>query len=403
MENDVLVMLKVAERCNINCRYCYMYNGVDQSWKHRPKFLCDDDLDQVVYRMNEYHRHHPEARLTLEIHGGEPLLMGKKRMAVFLEKIRKGLPKDQLFICAQTNGTLVDREWLSIFQDHEATLSISCDGPPDAHNAHRVSHSGDGTSDAVEKGIRICLGEEWQDVFNGVLSVVDPNFNGAGTVAYFYQLGVKNFDFLLPDSNYLTPPNHIKNYSHQKMSAFLESAFDQWTRYQEPGFRIRMFETFMLGMLGQKPDLDAYGGDLSPILVVESDGSYRLLDVLSICEDGVAKTPLSVQENTVDEFLKLSRGSYPANAGYCTSCPAYATCGGGYLAHRYDGVGYDNPSFYCPVLFDLYRYISAYLSKVIPQEIMPAGIDLPSLDRFRHSLAGHYSTLSRRREAPLLA
>ena len=42
-------VLKIAERCNLNCSYCYMYNKGDLSYLRRPKFMssevgtCDAD------------------------------------------------------------------------------------------------------------------------------------------------------------------------------------------------------------------------------------------------------------------------------------------------------------------------------------------------------------------------
>jgi uncharacterized protein len=285
-------------------------------------------------------------------------------------------------------------EWLEIFDNFQATVSISCDGPPDAHNAHRVGFNGGETSSAVEKAIKLCL-DYPGNIFNGILAVVDPCFNGADTVRYFYGLGVRNMDFLLPDSNYVTPPLHITDYSHEKMDAFLKAAFDCWIAYQDPGFSIRIFETFIKGVLGKRSDLDAFGGDLSPILVVESDGSYRLLDVLAICEDGIAKTSLDVTTNSIDHFLEISRNAYPEHAAFCGACPAFTACGGGYLAHRFNGASYVNPSFYCPVLFSLYKYTVSYLQSVWIAAT-PAGLpDLPLLEGFKTVLMENYNSIIR--------
>jgi hypothetical protein len=35
----VEVVLKVAERCNIDCTYCYMFNKGDESFRRKPKQL----------------------------------------------------------------------------------------------------------------------------------------------------------------------------------------------------------------------------------------------------------------------------------------------------------------------------------------------------------------------------
>jgi len=110
---------------------------------------------------------------------------------------------------------------------------------------------------------------------------------------------------------------------------------------------------------------DAFGGDLWPIVVVESDGSYRLLDVLAICEEGVTETNLHVTTDPLSKYLDYTRSYYPPPSATCRNCEAFTACGGGYLAHRFDGKSYDNPSFYCEVLLGMYRHIRRHLEGTV--------------------------------------
>lgn len=361
---DLLVMVKVAERCNINCSYCYMYQGVDQGWRGRPKLLEESRLDRLIERLEDYRHAYPDARMTLEIHGGEPLLMGKRRADRFLGKLRRRLSARDLVVVTQSNGVLVDNDWLDLYLAHEATLAISCDGPPVAHDRHRVDFAGHGTGSAVERAIRLCLAHPaGSRVFNGVLAVVDPNNDPRRVLRYFHELGVCNIDFLLPDANYAAPPNHICDYTHRKLLDFLCTAFDEWLVLDDPRFRVRIFETFIRGVLGRRSELDAFGGSLSPIVVVESDGSYRLLDVLAICAVDASRTGLNVMTDALEDFVHHASTRYPEMCQSCRTCSAVTACGGGYVPHRFDGLSYDNPSFYCTALFGLYHHVREFLSR----------------------------------------
>ncbi|AXV84743.1 radical SAM protein (plasmid) [Ralstonia solanacearum] len=369
MEGDLLVMVKVAERCNINCSYCYMYQGVDQGWRSRPRFLSDDRLDLLAERLERHRQAYPAARMTLEIHGGEPLLLGKRRTGRFLDNLRRRLSSQDLFIVTQSNGMLLDTEWLDLFAAHEATLAISCDGPPAMHDRHRVGFTGAGTGAQVERALRLCLSHRTEPpVFNGVLAVVDPNNDPRAILQYFHALGVSDIDFLLPDAHYAAPPRHLLGYSHRKLLAFLCQGFDAWITLDDPTFRVRMFETFIRGVLGRRSELDAFGGALAPIVVVESDGSYRLLDVLAICEVDAGLTGLDLSSNTLHECVAHASGRYPDVCDTCRHCVAFGACGGGYVAHRFDGRSYDHPSFYCEALLGFYLHVRAYLvnAGVIP-------------------------------------
>jgi uncharacterized protein len=259
---------------------------------------------------------------------------------------------------------LLDIDWLDIFAENLATIAISCDGPGYMNDRHRLDRRGRPTSATVEKAIKTCLSyKAVPHVFNGVLAVVDPNNYPRETVRYFYELGVPIMDLLLPDANHAYPPIHIESYSHTKLLNFMLEAFSEWLMIDDPRFRIRTFETFIKAFFGEKSELDAFGGDLSSILVIESDGSYRLLDVLSVCEEGRAFTGMHLSTHRLDEFRQVARASYPEPAETCFNCPAFLTCGGGYLPHRFDGHDYRNPSFYCSVLYGLHHYIQRFLTE----------------------------------------
>ena len=74
------VVLKVAQRCNLNCTYCYVYNRGDESWRSRPTFISTDVAVALAGRINEQCEKFALESFTVELHGGEPLLLGKERM-----------------------------------------------------------------------------------------------------------------------------------------------------------------------------------------------------------------------------------------------------------------------------------------------------------------------------------
>ncbi|VVE88572.1 radical SAM protein [Pandoraea bronchicola] len=362
---DLLVMVKVAERCNIDCDYCYMYRGADQGWRQRPKFLSESHLDHLVERLIEHRSAFPSARMTLEIHGGEPLLLGKRRTARFFTHLRNRLSKAELAIVTQSNGVLIDTSWLDLYAEFGATLGISCDGPPALHDRHRYDFAKQGTGARVEQAIRLCLSyPQSRRVFNGVLAVIDPNNDPVRILSYFRALGLSDVDFLLPDANFAAPPRHIQAYTHARLLNFLCRGFDAWLAIDDPGFHVRIFETFIRGVLGRRSELDAFGGALAPIAVVESDGSYRLLDVLSICKTDASFTGLGLETHKLQDFVDLARTRYPEVHAACRQCEAFVACGGGYVAHRFDGESYDNPSFYCSALVGFYRHVRARVNQL---------------------------------------
>ena len=81
-----IFVLKIAELCNLNCGYCYMYQKGDTSFRTRPKFMSKDVAAAMLRRIASYAQRHCIARITLALHGGEPLLQGRNGYSGFCKK-----------------------------------------------------------------------------------------------------------------------------------------------------------------------------------------------------------------------------------------------------------------------------------------------------------------------------
>lgn len=368
MSDSLQIIVKLAERCNLDCEYCYMYRGADQSWRGRPAFLSPAHRERLIERCADYLAGDPVREVTLEFHGGEPLLLGKAAFGAYAARVREVLGGERVALCIQTNGTLLDEEWCDLFDRYGVAWSISSDGPPPIHDRFRVYHDGRGSAAEVERAIRLSAGRG-SPFFSGVLSVIDPANDAAAVVRYFHELGVRQFDMLLPDANYLSPPAHLARYSQDALFDYLRAGFDQWIALDDPGYRIRFFEQIIRGLYGLRSGLDAFGGDLWGMMVIESDGSYQLLDVLRIGGEAEVTTGLTLAAHSMADYLDHTRHLLPEAAATCRACPYFSVCGGGYLPHRFNGRDYDRPSAHCHSLYRIIDYIRLYLQRVTPLEM----------------------------------
>lgn len=355
------------------CPYCYMYSGSDDSWRARPKRLSAVGIERLAVRSKEFLDDYPDVHLTLEFHGGEPLLFGKERFRKSISLLRSALPQDRVTYCLQTNGVLLDQEWCDCFQDNCVHWSISCDGPQRLHDEFRIRNGGSGSHSAVERAILLSIAQPKSGtLFGGVLAVVNTNADGAEIVRYFHGLGVGHFDALLPDATHLTPPVHLARFSQERLLEYLTKAFDAWADLDDPMFHIRTFEHIIGGVFGTKPQLDAWGGGTDWLLVVESDGSYQRLDVLHICGEEFTVTAGSLAGRSFGEHFCLARREETPLCTTCLDCSVVDLCGGGYLPHRFDGKGFDNPSVHCHALKGLITHIHAYVARNTPESVWDA-------------------------------
>jgi uncharacterized protein len=189
------VVVKIAERCNLNCSYCYIYNHEDQSWRDRPKLMSDAVFEQLLVRMREYSDRHAPHRMSLIFHGGEPTLVGARRLDRLAGRAKDALGDRMSGLALQTNGTLIGEAWLDVIRRHSIRVGVSLDGPAEIHDATRVDHFGRGSHKAVIRGLKRRLAAGLNP---GVLCVVSPGRSGLETYQYFRSLGIRRMNFLLP-------------------------------------------------------------------------------------------------------------------------------------------------------------------------------------------------------------
>ncbi|CAA9890974.1 conserved hypothetical protein [Candidatus Methylobacter favarea] len=145
------ILLKVASQCNINCGYCYVYNMGDDSWVDMPNFISQDTIKAVSKELEEL-RKKQQRPFAIVLHGGEPLLLGTRRLETLLHSLRTAIAEEYC-ISIQTNGILISDKILDLYSKFKTSISVSLDGHEITHNANRVGHQGEGTFHHVLKGI----------------------------------------------------------------------------------------------------------------------------------------------------------------------------------------------------------------------------------------------------------
>lgn len=131
-------LLKIHRSCNLSCDYCYVYFAADQSWRRRPASMTVDIVRQTADRIAEHAREHRLPMVRVILHGGEPLMVGKAHLEELLTVLAERLaPEVEVRCSMQSNGTLLDEEFLALLHGHRVGVAVSVDGSPAAHDRHR--------------------------------------------------------------------------------------------------------------------------------------------------------------------------------------------------------------------------------------------------------------------------
>ena len=355
-----------------------MYNLEDRSYLQQPRIMPEEVVLATADRIAKHVERHGITSILVVIHGGEPLLTGKEWMRRFVNTIRHALPiGTECKFSLQTNGVLLDSEWIQLFVDHKITVGLSLDGPQHINDKWRVNHAGRGSYLQSIAGLELLLRSP--DVYAGVLCVVDPEQDGLYIYRHFRELGITNIEFLLPAQyNWDNPPPGHADETSTSVADYLIPIFDNWWAEDNPMVSIRLFDNIIRLLFGYRERVtDAIGGNPMYQAVINTDGSIELPDVLRACSNELVNIGLNVENDSIDAVYAHPAFALPLAGlrGLCATCKACAlhdVCGGGYLPMRFSRKnGFDNPNVFCRDLWKLITHIAEAVTgkiKNIPDE-----------------------------------
>lgn len=346
------VLLKVASRCNLDCGYCYVYNMGDDSWRTMPKRIDAATLVEICAQLGRLQaaQNHPFA---VVLHGGEPLLLGATRLGELFTRLRVELPRS-CSLNVQTNGILIDDEILDLCARQGVRISVSLDGPAEIHDRNRKDRRGRDSHASVVAGLdRMKAHRAADEIFSGVLAVVDPATDPDAIYDYFSSLGAPSIDFLYRDGNHTTLPFGKAAADSVEYGSWMSRILDRYMSDPRPP-RIRVLDDMIRLMLGGSGVKEGVGLTDFGILVIDTDGSVTKNDTLKSTPGGdrfpdhwhVLRYEI-VELVRSSDYLASHSMQRPSSA-VCRACPELAICGGGMVTHRFSADnGYGNPTVFC--------------------------------------------------------
>lgn len=347
------VLIKVASRCNINCTYCYVYNMGDTGWAQMPKTISIETVESVAQALSLLLN--DQARgFAVVLHGGEPLLLGPKRLQKILASLRAALTQ-QCTLNIQTNGILISNDILDICAEYACSLSVSIDGPDEIHNRWRLRHNAQPTHEEVIQGVdKLRHHSKSGSLYSGLLAVIDPSSTPKSVYQHLKELNPPSIDFLYRDGNHSKLPFGKRSPSSTEYGMWMCQLFDIYISDPCPP-KVRLLDDITKLILGGKSQKEGIGLTDFGILIIETDGTISKNDTLKSSYNGADRFEnlWSVHHDRLsevtasDEFAQFHALQKPISR-QCATCLELPVCGGGMPLHRWsDESGYANPSVYC--------------------------------------------------------
>jgi radical SAM protein with 4Fe4S-binding SPASM domain len=370
IDESITVILKLAgETCNINCHYCYE--------KRKPYAQALVLQPETLAKFLDLCGSRP---LYVVLHGGEPLLIGRKRITPLLRELRAY--RGPLQLAMQTNGVMLNNAWLDYFDKAWPGLkiSISLDGDAEA-NAHRVDFADRPTYARTIRALLLLAERQW-DI--GVIAVVTKRALGRAKELMYHYLEFPAIRVLklspCLDFNVVTKDFHTPNRrsiailnpagrgipgwatSPMEYAQFLVDAWDAWRDTR--AFRHFLLEphlSIVRNLAGKESEFTHFSDRKEPFIVtLYPDGRIGSSDELNMPEALLGHVDGC---ESLDHLLRLDtnaslKARLKALLSKCGDCAYRTSCRGGSLADRFRYVGTSYDDEYC----DYRKYIIDYVS-----------------------------------------
>ena len=389
MHNLSLLLKPASYRCNLECSYCF-YKRVAGVYEQPSTFMDHATLDATIRSVMQSGAQH----VSFCWQGGEPTLMGVDffRDAVELQaKYARGGQTVENSL--QTNGVLLDEEWLRFLHDSRFLVGISLDGPEDMHDAYRLDRKSEGTYDRVMAAID---GMREYDVDFNILTLLnDINVQQPERVYSFMRQNNFNYLQFIPcfevddSSNNKLLPFSV---SGKQLGEFYCNIFDLWYQDGFPYVSIRLFEDILIYLVDGALVSCCWMNECKSYIVVEHNGDCYPCDFFVYPEwhiGNITSEPLHTILNSKRRYqFSAMKSDIPST---CRDCRWFEFCHADCTKFRLDPKGtYNNVSEYCDAWTMLLEHIEPLKDEIKNRA-----------ERLRESvLSGTFDAVGRNDECP---
>lgn len=384
-QNTRQLIVKVTRGCNLRCSYCYVFD----KGEYQGEVMSLDTFKHLLHRFfsetqfgtlnqpedNDGRQQSRQDVLSVVFHGGEPLSIGKEKIMQF-SRVAHQLARDYnkvIQLGVQTNGTLIDDDWISIFNKYKIMPGLSFDG----------FESSDDERATGKKLLDIILKLKTHELINGVLMVVHKN-NYDKIEENFSILRSIGLSHVKMNRGVDVTSEVSKDYECNQKQLLEASKQAMHFMWEHPDFEESNLRGIMASFIRQDAKAHIgtgedhyahcytrYCGAGKALIEIEPDGEIQFCGRNSVrskltSPGNIFKRDVLELQNARDmlEFHKYKLDSIIENK--CNLCPAQAICDGGCISFSNQKYGVPKiDSMTCGYFKPLHKYLSLNREKIL--------------------------------------
>ena len=374
----------IGPSCNLRCEYCF-YLEKHGLYPEDEKYRMTDGVLRAFIANHVASQPTPVVEFVWQ--GGEPTLLGLDFFRRVVELQRSLGGAKTITNSLQTNGTLLTDEWCSFLKKENFMVGISLDGPREVHDRYRRDRKGEGTFDAVMRGLRLlqkhgieynvlaCVGRDTArrplDVYHFFKSediefiqftpVVERLADRAGEDRGLKLAGPAALDRKGEEAR-VAPWSVVP----EEYGDFLIAVYEEWVRNDVGRVFVMNFEWALNAWIGNPSPVCVHAKRCGRSLVVEHNGDVYACDHSVYPEYRLGNIGTDRLTDLAERSLRSGFGIAKETAlpRWCRECDVLRACRGGCPKHRFMTTPYDEPGLHylCEGYRKFFLHIRKYCS-----------------------------------------
>lgn len=327
MPNYSYLIKPASSACNLKCTYCFYHDVASHREIKSYGNMADSTQLSLIEKTLDVE---DDAFISYAFQGGEPTLAGLPFFISFIDNVNRIKKNHQnIQYSIQTNGIVLNDDWVKFFKQNNFLVGISLDGYKENHDYFRITNQNNSSFSNVYKSLELL--RKYQIEFN-VLTVLTNQLAKHPVKLYnFYKENNLSHIQLIPC---LPEINSISNgYTLKPISfaAFYKTFFDLWLNDLKKGdyMSVGLFDNIIPMYRGIPPQQCGMVGNCAFQFVIESDGSVYPCDfyVLDEYKCGNINTD-SIRQIAKNMIVQSFIQEPKRLCNECQSCPFINMCQG---------------------------------------------------------------------------
>jgi len=369
--NSFDIVLKISERCNLACPYCYYYFQ-EFSSESKSRLITEEVIAELPRFLKRSAERLNLERINIVLHGGEPLLIKPKKADKICQLISdelRGLV--DVTFAVQTNGVLISEEWIDVFKKHNIIVGVSIDGLPEVHDKLRPDLKGKGSFQRTLKGYRLLDEMMGDNPTHGALGVLHLSDEEDKMLAYMIdELGVPSPNLNFPRGGWDSDDAVKFGQSIENHRKLIRHYLDN---YVHPKYRfVRGITGHIFSLMSDEgaEEVDYRASCRHNIATISSEGDVYIDDNILGLDDSFSADILNIfDDSSLKDLvtgplwteLMEAIDDVPAE---CGECEWFRSCRGGDLFNRFsEKRRFNNKSVMCDTIKMFHEEIVNYLVK----------------------------------------